>query len=59
MIKVKEINKTEFEDIEHHTKDVEISNEGNETLERLYSDIRGMYRVLREYRDRYDRKSII
>ena len=45
----------ELEDIEK----VETSGEGNETLERLYSDIRGMYRVLRYYRDKYNRKSII
>lgn len=49
----------ELEDLEYYIKDTETSDEGNETLERLYSDIRGMYRVLREYRDRYDRKSVI
>lgn len=49
----------ELEDFEYCIKDIDTSDEGNETLERLYSDIRGMYRVLREYRDRYDRKSII
>lgn len=59
MIKVKEINKTELEDIKRHIKDTKTSDEGNETLERLYSDIRGMYRVLSEYRDKYNRKSII
>lgn len=49
----------ELEDIECYTKDVDTSDEGNEILERLYSDIRGMYRVLREYRDKHNRKSII
>lgn len=48
----------ELEDFEY-TKDTKISDEGNETLERLYSDIKAMYRVLREYRDKYKRKSII
>ena len=45
----------ELEDIEK----VETSDEGNEVLEGLYSDIRGMCRVLRYYRDKYNRKSII
>lgn len=59
MIKVKEMNKTEFEDIDYHTKYVETSDDGNEILESLYSDIKAMYRVLRYYRDKNNRKPII
>lgn len=53
------MNKTEFEDIDYHTKDVETSDDGNEILESLYSDIKAMYRVLRYYRDKNNRKPII
>lgn len=55
----KNMNKTEFEDIERHIKDTETSDECDESLERLYSDIRGMYRFLRKCRDEHNRKSII
>lgn len=53
------MNKTEFEDIKRHIKDTETSDECDESLECLYSDIRGMYRFLRKCRDEHNRKSII